>query len=149
MKTNILFILLVLIQSVVLAQDIPVTLKFQIERKEVPLDGSYKLYFIINGEKIYPQKNGNIIYVPEKVKNNHADLYFSYKKYKIIFYSINFYIDESREKFVWIINVDKRPFNNTDLVFIPQKNWWKVKWIFHLIRGNSEIPQFKYWFNIN
>jgi hypothetical protein len=64
------------------------------------------------------------------------------------FYSVKFNVFENDSQ-VWIINIDKRPISENDYTFLPKKEWKKVKWVYTLVRRNSQITEFKLRFPFN
>jgi len=136
---------MIFIKIISFGQEYSVNIKFSIERNMISLDSTLKVFFVINGDTTYPNIKGNKFNIPKIVENKYADFYFIYKKYKLIFYSICLN-DTPCKNQVWIVNIDKRPIDKIDYWYIPKKDWWRIKWIYSLVRGNSQIDQYVYWF---
>ena len=145
MKKNIFLLILVFSTSISLGQQSSVHLRFTIERKAVSLDSTFIVFFIMNRDTIYPIIKGNTFNVPNSVIKNYADFHFVYKDYNLVFYSVMFNYTAYKNR-IWTINIDKRPFNKYDYYFVPKGSFWKIKWFYTLVRGNSQISQSVYRF---
>jgi len=156
MKRIVILSLFILFQLLSLGQSYPISLKFRINRgeenrreedieEEISLDSTLIMFFVIKEDTFYCNFNENQFNIPDSVANKIADLHFIYKRYKLNFNSVMFNLT-NYPKHVWTICIDKRPFDDYNLSFISKKEWWKIKWVCSLVRGNSQIVVYKFWF---
>ncbi|MFN8208390.1 MAG: hypothetical protein U0T82_13425 [Bacteroidales bacterium] len=143
-KLIFIFIAIVFTKGISFGQEYPVSIKFTVEKNQIYLDSTVVVFFVLNGDTIFPKICGDNFNVPKSIVNCNADFYFIFEKYKLAFYSVTFN-EINYPNRIWIVNIDKRPIDKADYYYVNKSKWWRIKWIYTLVRGDSQVTQYVYW----